>query len=197
MNDHRDDNDRAPCLLCEHQETRPGHIYCDRCSLRVFRIIVTALGRTALRLIPEAAALAIILLLLPAIGHPHSWLTIPVLCVGIPRAWWMVGKQTERVAHEYVHRYSHVRHAQGYVLELQKGKAEFDEELRREIAARSIPISPELDEALHGRRHPDDLPAADQAAILPAVEAVVKRRRQREDAYGIEAGLPHGTDAVC
>ena len=58
-------------------------------------------------------------------------------------------------------------------------------------------MSPELEEALRGERHPQDLPDADLTAVQPAVEAVIKRQRQRDEAYGIDAGLPHGTDPVC
>ena len=160
-------------------------------------MVPTALGRTALPLIPEAGALAIILLFLPAIGHPHSWLTIPVLCVGIPRAWWTLGQQLRQVAHEYAHRYGHVQYAQGYIEGLWKAQAEFREELCREIVARSIPVWPELDEALRGERHPQDLPEPDLTAIQPAVAVVVRRHQQWEEAYGINAGLPYGTDRVC
>lgn len=129
-------------------------------------MVLTALGRTALGLILEAAALAIIILLLPAIGHQQSWLTIPVLCVGIPRAWWTLRKELRQVAHEC---------AQGYIKGLREAQAEFREELRREIAARYIPVSPELDEALRGARHPQDLPESDLTAIQPAVAVVVRR----------------------
>ena len=136
----------------------PGTPCCNQCNLGVFWVLLKALGRIALRLAPEAAALAAIIFVLPAIGHPHSWLTIPVLCVGIPRAWWTLRKQVHRTARESADRHPHVWYAQGYIEGVQEAATNLRADLRREIVAQSIPLSPELEEALRGERHPQDLP---------------------------------------
>ena len=158
MAHHLNDKDGALCKLCADRQAAPGDTYCARCNLGVFRVLLKALGRTALRLAPEAAALATIIFVLPAIGHPHSWLTIPVLCVGIPRAWWTLRKQVHRTARESADRHRHVWYAQGHIEGIQVTAANLRADLRREIVAQSIPLSPELEEALRGERHPQDLP---------------------------------------
>ena len=38
---------------------------------------------------------------------------------------------------------------------------------------------------------------SDYYAIRPAMEALAKRQRQREEAYGIDDALPYGSDPVC
>ena len=197
MTHHLDDKDTTLCELCADRQAAPGDTYCAQCNLEVFWVLLKALGRTALRLAPEAAALAAIIFVLPAIGHPHSWLTIPVLCVGIPRAWWTLRKQVHRTTRESADRHRHVWYAQGYIEGIQEAAANLRADLRREIVAQSIPLSPELEEALRGERHPQDLTDSDLTAIQPAVEAVIKRHQQQREAYGIDAGLPYGTDAVC
>lgn len=63
--------------------------------------------------------------------------------------------------------------------------------------ARGIPLSCELEEALRGQREPEDLPYSDFRAVEPAVGAVFKRRRQRDEAYGIDAALAFGSDPAC
>ena len=199
MTDHRNDSDRTLCTFCGDYGVRPGWDFCERCNLKVFGLIMKALGKTMVRMIPEIAALVIIIFVLTPLANQFSWLVIPVLCVGIPRGWLTLTKLVERVTEEYASRYgyAHVWYVRGYVRGIQERAGRFRDEIRREMVAQSIPFSLELEEALRGERHPQDLPDGDLEAIQPAVEAVVKGHQQRQDSYGIEAGLPSGTDAVC
>ena len=197
MAHHRNDRDSIRCKLCGDHDVRPGWAFCERCNLKVFGLVLKAFGKTTLRMIPEITALIIIIFVLTPVAHQFSWLVIPVLCVGIPRGWMTLTKLLERVTEEYARRYDHVWYVQGYIKGIQEYEAQFRDEIRQEMVAQSIPFSPELEEALRGERHPQDLPHADLEAIQPAVEAVIKRHKRRQDLYGIEAGLPSGTDAIC
>ena len=98
---------------------------------------------------------------------------------------------------EFLRRSMPVWEVQRYLSEEQRHMADFRAEIRREAVARGIPLSWELEEALRGERSPKDLSDADYDAVYPAVEAVDKRRRQRDEAYGIDAALPFGSDPVC
>lgn len=197
MANYHENNDSIPCKLCGDRAARPGWDFCERCNLKVFGLVMKACGKTTLRMLPEIAALVLIVFVLTPVSHHFSWLIIPVLCVGIPRGWLTLTKLLERVTEEYASRYDHVWYVEGYIKGMQENAAQFRDEMRREIVAQSIPLSPELEEALRGERHPQDLSDADLEAIQPAVEAVIKRHQQRQELYGIEAGLPAGTDAIC
>ena len=158
-----------PCNICGDRTAAPESTRCEDCAL-VLLAASKALPRTALRLMPEAAALAIIIFVLPAVGHPCFWLTIPVLCVGIPRAWRTFQKRVKRFSRECLHTYTafHLGFAEGYVQGIQEANANYREELHREILSCSIPVTPEIEEALQGRRRPQGLPQPDHEAIQQA-----------------------------
>ena len=69
--------------------------------------------------------------------------------------------------------------------------------IRHEASALAIPLTPELEKALSGQRHPRDLSDQDIKIIWPAVEAAMKRERDQKAALGIEATLPRGDDPAC
>ena len=124
-------------------------------------------------------------------------LLVPVLCVALIRGYIIFRRRSDLAMREFLRRSMPVWEVQRYLAEEHQYMADFRAEIRREAVARGIPLSWELEEALRGERRPEDLSDADYDAVYPAVEAVDKRRRQRDEAYGIDAGLPFGSDPVC
>ena len=83
------------------------------------------------------------------------------------------------------------------IKQAQEGDASVRNTIRREAIALAMPLTPELEKALSRQRYPRDLSDQDIKIIWPAVEAAVKRDRDRQTALGIAAACPAGDDPVC
>ncbi len=195
--DHPLDNAPDYCEICRASPARQGKIYCDAWLSATFFLFCRASGTAARRLAPEAWALLVILFFVPTFSYCVLLFLIPVLWVGARHCVVLYRRQVVVEIGEFLFRSFPVWEAQQYLAEIQRGKAEVRAELRREVVTLGIPLSREMDEVLRGERRLNELPHCDYYAIQQAMEAVVKRHRQREEAYCIEAALPYGTDPVC
>ena len=191
--------DTAPdrCESCEVSPARSGHTWCEECWSWACRTSRLVADETARRLVPEGWTFFIILFWAPAFDFRLLLLLIPLLCVAVIRGYVIFRRRSDLVMLEFLGRSMSVWEAQRCLSEEQQYMADFRAEMRREAVVRGIPLSGELEDALRGERSPEELSGADYDAVYPAVEAVDNRRRQRNEAYGIDAGLPFGSDPAC
>ena len=173
--------------------------FCRQCNQSTDRAVLKALTKTFLSLLPELVALSLIITVLPASGHSNYWLIIPVVLLALPRGWYVLNSTFLTTVDHYISQsgIAHVWEAQLVVKDSQAAWADVGAAIRREARALAIPLTTELEEALNGQRHPQDLSDRDYQTIRPAVAAAMKRERDRQAAYGIDAGLPRGDHPAC
>ena len=186
--------------MCYIRPPAPGKIYfCDRCDRVTNRATLRALAAATICLLPELLALLVVLAVLPSSGQPNHWLVIPVILLAVPRIRYVFARTVNRVIDQYIDESGiyQVWVAEQEVERTQKQQASTRDAIRREATALAIPLTPELEKALNGEIHPQDLSDRDIYTIWPAVVTAMKRDRDRAAALGIDANLPRGDDHVC
>ena len=140
----------------------------------------------------------VILAVLPASGQANWWLIIPVV-LALPRIRYVFARSATRSIERYIEQsgLAQVWRAEFEIEQARESAAHVRNAIRREAIVLGIPLTPELEEALRGQRHPQDLSDQDIIAIRPAVEAAMKRDRDQKAALGIAAALPRGDDPAC
>ena len=146
-------------------------------------------------MLPELLALVVILAVLPASGQSNWWLIIPVVVLALPRIRYVFARSATRSIEQSG--LAQVWSAGSEIKQAQESDAYVGNAIRREAVVLAIPLTPELEKALNGQRHPRDLSDQDINIIWPAVEAAMKRDRDRQAALGIQAALPRGDDPAC
>ena len=188
------------CSVCRIRPAVVDHIYfCSRCGRALNQATLKALVKTIVCLLPEVLALVVILAVLPASGHANWWLVIPVVVLALPRSRYVFARSATRSIERYIEQsgMAQVWSAEFVIERAREDDAYVRNAIRREAIALAIVLTPELEEALRGQRHPRDLSDRDIVNIRPAVEAAMKRDRDRQAALGIEATLPRGDDPAC
>lgn len=147
-------------------------------------------------LLPELLAILVILAVLPAAGQPNYWLVIPVVLIAVPRIRYIFARTANRAIDRYINDsgITQVWSAEFGIKRAQESAAYVRNAIRREAISLEIPLTPELEKALNGVIHQRDLSDRDMEIIWPAVEAAMKRDRDKQAALGIEAALPRGDD---
>lgn len=138
------------CAVCGVSPAFQGNDWCQDCVFEVFRLFCLTVGETVRRLAPEAWALLVVLFFAPTFGIWVLMLLIPVLVLAAGRGLVIFRRQFVLIAGELLDRSILVRQAQQYLIGIQSGKSEVRADLRREVEARGIPLSGELEEALRG-----------------------------------------------
>ena len=186
--------------MCYIRPPAPGKIYfCTQCDLATNQATLRALIATAVCLLPELLALLVILAVLPASGQPNHWFVIPVILLAVPRIRYVFARTVNRVIDQYIDDSGifQVWISEENVKHTQKQQTSSRDAIRREATALAIPLTPELEKALNGEIHPQDLSDRDICTIWPAVKVAIKRDHDLQAALGIDANLPRGDDPVC
>ncbi|MCY4418212.1 MAG: hypothetical protein OXE87_18160 [Chloroflexi bacterium] len=136
---------------------------------------------------------------LPASGQANHWLIIPVILLSLPRGWYILNRTSLNTVDHYISQsgVAHFWEAQSEVRRAQQVAANTGASIRRAASTLDIRLTPELEEALNGMRHPRNLSDRDYFTILPAIKAATKRDQDREAAYGVEAAYPMGNYATA
>ncbi len=191
---------RQICSLCQIRPPEPAKIYfCARCNRKINQAIRKALVTTAAGLLPELMALLVILAVLPTYGQSNYWLVIPVVALAVPRIRYIFVRTANRAVNQYINDSGipQVWSAEFEIKHARESAAHVRNAIRHEAIALAIPLTPQLEKVLNGEIHQRELSDRDMDLIWPAVEAAMKRERDKQAALGIEAALPRGDDPTC
>ena len=201
MDQSAPDNAVDACVICHVAPARPDNTWCGECRRAVWQLFGIALLKTLRRLAPEACTLLALLVLSQVFGAWLLWGLLPLLGVAVVRGKMILRRQSRQAVQDFCRDLTPVWAAQGYLEGLREGRAEaaaeFHAEIRHQAAVLGIPLTEGLEAALRGELRWEEISDSDKETIRPAFEAVAKRRRQIDEAYGIKADLPLGSDPVC